>query len=125
MYKYAQIFNNKVHWIMEDEMTLDDLYKNKFCKDHVQFVDITGREDIEEGCDYDGTTFSPPVVPVPTIEEKLIALDAEYAPQFRELQQAWAAASLDGNDSLAAEITADYAALKSEYAAKREAIVNA
>lgn len=64
----------------------------------------------------------------PTAEEikqhQLSALDAEYQPQFQEMQLAWTAANLDGNTSLAAELQTDYAALKSEYNEKREAIVS-
>lgn len=66
--------NGKVHWIMEDEMTLSELYQHKFCKDHIQLVDITGREDIEEGWDYDGVNFTPPVVKQPTPEEIMLSI---------------------------------------------------
>lgn len=72
MYKYAQILYDKVHWIMEDEANLDELYKYKFCKDHIQFIDITGREDIQEGWDYKNGVFSAP--PQPTAEELLNAI---------------------------------------------------
>ena len=71
-------------------------------------------------------TYTPP--PEPTAEEiaesQLAALDAEYQPQFQEIQLAWAAASMDGNTDLAAGIQQDYLALKSEYQTKKEAIIN-
>ena len=56
--------------------------------------------------------------------QHLAALDAEYQPQFQELQLAWAAASMDGNTDLAAGIQQDYLALKSKYQTKKEAIIN-
>jgi len=75
MYKYAQMFNGKVHWIMEDEMTLDELYTNKFCKDHITFVDITNISSIPEvGWSFDGITFTPPAIAVPTVEELLAVI---------------------------------------------------
>lgn len=63
--------------------------------------------------------------PAPTKEELIAQLDAQYQPQFQELQQAWAAAQLDGNQTLADSIKADYASLKAEYQTKREAILSA
>ncbi len=62
--------------------------------------------------------------PAPTKEELLAQLDAEYQPQFQQLQQAWAAAQLDGNPALVAELQAEYQALKGEYQTKQEAIIN-
>ena len=71
-------------------------------------------------------TYTPP--PEPTAEEitnsQIAALDAEYQPQFQDLQLAWAAASMDGKADLAAGIQQDYLALKSEYQTKKEAIIN-
>lgn len=62
----------------------------------------------------------------PTAEElkaqALAALDAEYQPQFRELQLAWAAASMAGDTDLAEDVVAANAALKAEYQTKLEAI---
>jgi len=57
-------------------------------------------------------------------QTKIEELDGEYQPQFQELQQAWAAAQLDGNTALVAELQAEYQALKVEYQTKREAILN-
>lgn len=75
MYKYAQILNDKVHWIMEDEMTLEELYKHKFCKDHIHFVDITNISPVPEvGWSFDGANFTAPIVVVPTEEELLVVI---------------------------------------------------
>ena len=71
MYRYAQIQDNKVHWITEDEMNLSELYIHKFCKDHIEFVDITGRNDIKEGWDYLNGVFFAPVIIQPSIDELL------------------------------------------------------
>ena len=57
---------------MEDEANLDELYLNKFCRSDVKFIDITGREDIQEGWDYKNGIFSAP--PQPTIEELLASI---------------------------------------------------
>jgi len=62
--------------------------------------------------------------PAPTKDQLLAQLDAEYAPQFQQLQQAWAAAQLDGNTVLVAELQAEYQASKVEYQTKREVIIN-
>ncbi|MCM0757336.1 hypothetical protein M7775_01980 [Sporomusa sphaeroides DSM 2875] len=62
---------------------------------------------------------------VPTVEEKLTNLDAEYQPQFADLAQSLGLAMLDDNTELIAELKADYADLKQEYQTKREAIQNA
>lgn len=69
--------------------------------------------------------YTPPEL---TAEEKqaqaLVALDAEYQPQFSDLAQALGVATLDGNQENINGIKADYAALKTEYQQKREAITN-
>jgi hypothetical protein len=66
-----------------------------------------------------------PPEPVKTKEEKLSILDAEYQPQFDALSIAWANASMDSNNTLAASIKADKDALLAEYTTKREAITSA
>ena len=71
MNKYAQILNEKVHWIMEDEMNLEEIYAYKFNKDHIKLVDITGRDDIQEGWNYDGNNFITNIPSEPTDEELL------------------------------------------------------
>lgn len=62
--------------------------------------------------------------PAPTKDQLLAQLDAEYVPQFQQLQQAWAAAQLDGNTALVNELQTEYQALKQEYQTKREEIIN-
>jgi hypothetical protein len=59
---------------------------------------------------------------IPTTEEKLAALDAEYQPQFAELAQNMGVATLDGNQVAITGIKEDYATLKAEYTAKMEAL---
>lgn len=59
---------------MSDEMNLDELYQHKFCRDHITFVDITEQGDIEEGWDYDGVNFTPPVIKQPTPEEIMTSI---------------------------------------------------
>jgi hypothetical protein len=58
--RYAQILYNKAHWILETDETLAQLYQ-RFAPDIV-FVEITGMP-VEEGWDYDGTTFIAPAQP--------------------------------------------------------------
>lgn len=55
--KYAQILNNKVHWIGEYDK------EPKFHKKAGDFIDITDlAEQPEEGWDYDGEFIAPAVV---------------------------------------------------------------
>ncbi|MBP2630200.1 MAG: hypothetical protein H6Q70_828 [Firmicutes bacterium] len=71
-YKYAQILNNSVHWIMEDDLALTELYAQKFNQNDVTFVDITAlTTQPEVGWTYDGTTFTTPAITTLTDEEKL------------------------------------------------------
>ena len=67
--RYAQILENKVHWIFEDEMTLDEIGQNKFNLNQIQLVDITNITDVQEGYDYDGVNFITPSIPQPTQAE--------------------------------------------------------
>lgn len=68
MYRYAQILNNKVHWLFTHEMSLQELYLNKFSQEIV-LVDITNQAlNIAEGWLYiDGQFINPE--PVVTIEQ--------------------------------------------------------
>lgn len=61
MKKFAQIINSKIHWIFEADE------KPEFAPDIV-LVDLTGREDIQEGWFYNRETgdFTPPVVLAPS-----------------------------------------------------------
>lgn len=104
MFKYAQILNNKVHWIFTDDMALDEIYKHKYSSRDIQLVDISYRGDIQEGWNYDGVDFSAPVVPQPTIKELLVQIRTKRnqlltecdwtqlpdAPLTAEQKQAWA-----------------------------------
>lgn len=62
--------------------------------------------------------------PAPTKDKLLTQLDTQYQTQFKELQQAWAAAQLDGNTAIAAELQDEYQALKQEYKTARKEILN-
>lgn len=70
MYKYAQIINDKVHWIMEHEANLKELYEKNFSKEIV-FVDISNRPDVQEGWLFDGINFIEPTQSVQSTEEEL------------------------------------------------------
>ncbi|MEY2353264.1 hypothetical protein [Lysinibacillus capsici] len=61
MKKFVQIQNTKAHWIFEAEKLPP--YPNQ-----EDFIDITGRDDIQEGWDYNSVTgeFTAPVIPDPT-----------------------------------------------------------
>lgn len=61
MKKFVQIQNTKAHWIFEAEKLPP--YPNQ-----EDFIDITGRDDIQEGWDYNTETgeFTAPVIPDPT-----------------------------------------------------------
>lgn len=59
--KFAQILYDKAHWIFEADE------KPTFAP-NIILVDITGRDDIQEGWDYNSETgeFTAPVIPEPT-----------------------------------------------------------
>lgn len=67
MKRYAQIVKNKAYWIFEAEELPP--YPNP-----EDFIEITGREDIEEGYLYDAKTgeFTAPVIVGPTQTEPRI-----------------------------------------------------
>lgn len=62
--RYAQILNNKVHWIFEDFLTLDEIYAEKFNPNQIQLIDISAADfdDVREGWEYDGVNFTDPNV---------------------------------------------------------------
>lgn len=72
--RIAQILYNKAHWIFEaDEMP-------EFAPDIV-LIDITGRDDIQEGWDYNKITgeFTAPVIIEPTPNEPQPSLEEMQA----------------------------------------------
>ena len=69
MYRYAQILNGKVHWIFDDEMTLEEIGQHKFNLEQIQLVDISNIIDVQEGYDYIDGVFVAPIEPQPTQEE--------------------------------------------------------
>ena len=56
--KYAQILNNKVHCIFEDDLTLEELGQQKYNLNQITLVDITNATDVKEGYDYVNGVFS-------------------------------------------------------------------
>lgn len=56
---------------------------------------------------------------VPTTEEKLASLDAEYQQKFDEINNAIIIAVTEGDTELQQELVAEKASLKEEYTAKR------
>lgn len=75
MYKYAQILNNKAHWIFEVNETLEELCQ-RFAP-NITFVDITANPNIKEGWDYDGVQFTDPAIVTDLEEAKRLKL-AEF-----------------------------------------------
>lgn len=81
--RYAQILNNRVHWIFEDPLTLDEIYKEKFNQDQIQLIDISAADfyNVHEGYDYDGINFTDPNIE--TLDEAkaryMKAAGAEFA----------------------------------------------
>ncbi|WP_342557584.1 hypothetical protein [Lysinibacillus sp. FSL P4-0201] len=61
MKRYAQVLWDQAHWIFEADE------KPEFAP-NIILVDITGRDDIQEGWDYNNETgeFTAPVIPEPT-----------------------------------------------------------
>lgn len=75
MKKFVQIQNNKAHWIFEAEE------KPEF-HPTIILIDITGRDDVKEGWDYDSSTgeFIEPSAPEPiepkeTLEDKIARIE--------------------------------------------------
>ena len=62
--RYAQILNGKVHWIFEDEMTLEEIGPRKFNLNQIELIDISAADfnNVREGFDYDGVNFTDPNV---------------------------------------------------------------
>ena len=74
MHKYAQILNDKVYWIFEDKMTLEEIYSYKFNNTQIVLMDITNIADVKEEYGYDGANFIPPLLPPtpPLTQEQII-----------------------------------------------------
>jgi hypothetical protein len=64
----------------------------------------------------------PPAPYVPTKEEKLVALDAQYDSNKDQLAKYYLDAVLSGNEDLQAEIKAELATLNEDYEAARKEI---
>ena len=74
MYKYAQILNNKVHLIFEDQLTLEEIGQRKFNLNQIELVDVTNVTDVQEGYDYIDGVFSVPVIVTPQLTQEEIVL---------------------------------------------------
>jgi len=83
MYKYAQILAGLVHWVTEDDLDQVALYEQKYCRDHVTFIDITAADPAPEvGWTYDEATGSfaaPPPLPLADAQDLAIANLAKAA----------------------------------------------
>lgn len=125
MYKYAQMVGDRVYWILEHAANLEELYRTYFSKEIV-FIDVTGRNDVQEGWVFDGVDFIEPTL----LTEKelrcqyLKDLDSQYQPQFKDLATSLGIAILADNTRLIAELKADYVTLTAKYNSARELIIN-
>jgi hypothetical protein len=81
--RYAQILYGKAHWIFEAEKMPE--YPPDSDGNPVVVVDLAGRDEVQEGWDYNANTdkFTPPVVP-----EIEITLPLPPAPDNAEVMQA-------------------------------------
>ena len=81
MKKFAQIENNKAHWIFEAE-TMPEFAPN------IVLVNITEHDDICEGWDYDESTgvFTAPVIVVPEPIEPQLPADEIIRANYLETQ---------------------------------------
>lgn len=86
--RFAQILYERAHWIFEYD-------KNPDFAPNIVLVDISGRNDIQEGWGYNSNTgeFAPPIIqepspnPQPTLEEMQAQtlLNTEYLVSHTEL----------------------------------------
>lgn len=82
MPKYAQIHNNRVHWVFEHAAkTVAALYDKYFCREHIEIVSLDDTAEVAEGMTAelsDGAyVFTAASVPEqgPTTEERLTAAE--------------------------------------------------
>ena len=119
MYRYAQILNGKVHWIFEDELTLDELGQHKFNLEQIQLVDITNIADAQEGWDYTNGTFINTSVPTSfsDLQKQCIAkFGAEFAKRRDAITWAVQAdGSVFGYDRKSEDVTNFLAAMQRAY----------
>lgn len=90
-----------------------------------QHADFFARGQRHRVIDGKWTYVEPPALTTEELQkQKLAALDAEYQSQFATLAQSLGLATLDGNQTVADSIKADYATLKTEYQKKRQVIID-
>ena len=112
--RYAQILNNKVHWIFEDEMTLEALGQHKFNLNQITLVDVTNIADVQEGYDYDGVNFSNPnIETLDSAKARYVkAAGAEFARRRDAITWTQHTAELYGYDRKSDDVTNFLAAMK-------------
>lgn len=80
MKRFCQIYNNKAHWIFEQEEKTD-------FAPNIVILDITGNTEIQEGWDYDEVTglFSAPII-IPVEPQSYTPTNTEIAQMISDLQ---------------------------------------
>lgn len=114
--RYAQILNNKVHWIFEDFLTLDEIYAEKFNPNQIRLIDISAADfnNVREGFDYDGVNFTDPnVLTLDEAKARYIkAAGAEFAKRRDAVTWTQHEAGLYGYDRKSEDVTNFLAAMQ-------------
>lgn len=112
--RYAQILNNKVHWIFTDDMTLDEIYAQKFNRNQITLVDITNVAEVQEGYEYDGVNFTDPnIITFDEAKARYInAAGAEFARRRDAITWTQHEVGLYGYDRKPEDVTNFLAAMK-------------
>lgn len=79
MKKFAQILNNKAHWIFESDE------KPEFAP-NIILVEITGQDQVCEGWDYNDGVFAAPVIVVPEPTDPQPSTDEIIRANYLETQ---------------------------------------
>lgn len=84
--RYAQILNGKVHWIFEDQLTLEEIYAQKFNPNQIKLIDISAPyfDNVREGWNYDDVSFTDPNIE--TLDEAKTRL-ISAAKAYRDTQE--------------------------------------
>ena len=124
--RYAQILDNKAHWIFESDETIEQLCR-RFSPDIV-FVDITDKAEVQNGWNYHQGEFTTNIHPIDLQEvnrQKIKQLNAEYEVQRTELLKNLTIANLVLNDSgLVNELVNELNLVNAEYNQKAEVILS-
>lgn len=127
MNRFAEIKYGRVHSIFETHLSYEDI--TVVFSPTTLWVDITGQSDVVEGYLYNGAYFTAPVVSTDLTADEikqanLDSLDLTYERQFEDLKRAWAAAMLNDNTDLIAELKNEYSIIKAKYDSERQSILN-